>query len=427
MQTEAGPSRQTAASCSVSPSLLEAPAYLRLADMMVVLTAAALPWSTSATAIFMTAWLILIVPTIDWDELVRGLAAPACALPLAFFALADLGVLWSGGTWESGLHGLNPVSKLLLIPLLLYHFRRSERASWVLAGFVGSCTVLMMLSWIVLIAPSWKITATASNGVPVKNYIDQSQEFALCAFALAAPLLAAWTRRSLLAAAGLLALIAGFVANMLFVVSARTALIYMPVLLVLFVLRHLERRAALAVMAGALVAAGLVWTTSPYLRQRVADIAVEYRAFDANVPASTAQRLTYWQKSIRFIAEAPLLGHGTGSIRQLFEADSVGQTGLRAEIVSNPHNQTLSVAIQWGIVGVLVLYAMWSIHLRLFLARNTAAWIGLAVVVQNIVSSLLNSHLFDFGPGWIYVLGVGVAGGVVLGGERRSEPPERPL
>jgi hypothetical protein len=36
------------------------------------------------------------------------------------------------------------------------------------------------------------------------------------------------------------------------------------------------------------------------------------------------------------------------------------------------------------------------------------------IVVQNVVSSLFNSRLFDFGQGWLYVFGVGVAGGTVL-------------
>jgi hypothetical protein len=31
------------------------------------------------------------------------------------------------------------------------------------------------------------------------------------------------------------------------------------------------------------------------------------------------------------------------------------------------------------------------------------------VVVLNVVSSLVNSHLFGFHEGWIHVLGVGVA------------------
>jgi hypothetical protein len=40
------------------------------------------------------------------------------------------------------------------------------------------------------------------------------------------------------------------------------------------------------------------------------------------------------------------------------------------------------------------------------------------VVVQNMLSSLLNTHLFDFTSGWIYVLGVGVAGGMALAAKR---------
>jgi O-antigen ligase len=57
---------------------------------------------------------------------------------------------------------------------------------------------------------------------------------------------------------------------------------------------------------------------------------------------------------------------------------------------------------------------MWLAHLLLFRGHGLAAWIGLLVVVQNIFTSLFNSHLFDFNEGWMYVLGVGVAGGMLL-------------
>ena len=63
-------------------------------------------------------------------------------------------------------------------------------------------------------------------------------------------------------------------------------------------------------------------------------------------------------------------------------------------------------ALQWGALGVAVLYALWFAHLSLFRGEGLACWIGLLVVVQNMLSSLFNSHLFDFATGWIYVLGV---------------------
>jgi hypothetical protein len=44
--------------------------------------------------------------------------------------------------------------------------------------------LLKGLSWIVLFAPELWWTAGKNPGVPLKNYIDQSQEFALCMVAL---------------------------------------------------------------------------------------------------------------------------------------------------------------------------------------------------------------------------------------------------
>jgi O-antigen ligase len=109
------------------------------------------------------------------------------------------------------------------------------------------------------------------------------------------------------------------------------------------------------------------------------------------------------------MGSAPLLGHGTGSINAEF-SEATGQPSN----ATNPHNQMLTVGIQLGIIGIVILIAMWIAHLRLFLVPGIAAGMGLAVVVENVIGSLFNSQLFDFTQGWIYVVGAGVAGGAVL-------------
>lgn len=63
---------------------------------------------------------------------------------------------------------------------------------------------------------------------------------------------------------------------------------------------------------------------------------------------------------------------------------------------------------------MFALYAMWLSHLALFWNAGWTSWTGFLVVVQNIIRSLFNSHLSDFTEGCIYVLGVGVIGGMVL-------------
>jgi hypothetical protein len=174
----------------------------------------------------------------------------------------------------------------------------------------------------------------------------------------------------------------------------------------------------------------VLWNISPHLRATVAKFGEDYQASAIqNGPSGMGSRLEYWRKSLGFVADAPLFGHGTGSTRGLFAiaaADAQADT-LRGEIVSNPHNQTLAVAVQWGAFGVLILYALWFAHLSLFRGAGLASWIGMLVVVQNMLSSLFNSHLFDFTEGWIYVLGVGVAGGMALAQRRQDEAmPVRP-
>ena len=407
----------------VVPARQSSAALVRAADVLAAMIAASLPWSTTAPSIFVGLWLLVVTPTINWRDYARRLAQPAYALPLVILLLALVGMLWSDSDWADRLHAVKPVAKLMLIPPLFYHFSRSERGFVVCAAFVASCALLAVFSWIVLLDPALKLTATASAGVPVKNYIDQSQEFTLCAFALALPALSFWRGGSVIATLACLALILLFVTNMVFVAAARTALLCIAVLLALFAWRHLNRRAALLLLIAAVAAGALAWTASPYLRQRISNIAVEYQHGREDISlASTAQRLTYWRKAASAFAEAPLFGHGTGSIKRQFERAASDESRLDAEIVSNPHNQTLHAAVQWGLLGVVLLYALWIAHLRLFTGEGLAAWIGLVVIVQNITSSLLNSHLVDFHEGWIYVLGVGVAGGMVLKATAAGQP-----
>ncbi|TAK48891.1 MAG: O-antigen ligase domain-containing protein [Xanthobacteraceae bacterium] len=399
---------------SIWPWTWERAAWLKLSDLLAVAAAAALPWSTSALAILAVLWALSLIPSFERAAFLRVFKHPASVLPVLLFALGVAAMLWAEVPWSDRIRAVHSVAKLLFIPLLFFHFARSQRAWWPLVAFLASCAVLMIYSWFIYLAPHLALAPPRSPGVPIKDYINQSQEFVLCAFA---GLGAAWRlhRAELRWQAVLLALLAaGFLANVFFVALARTALIYIPALLLLFAVRHFKGRLIALTLAGAAVAGALVWSASPMLRGRALNVMSEYEKYrSTNAATSTGQRLEYWRKSLRFVAEAPLIGHGTGSIKALYEVAARGQSGVSAEVVSNPHNQTLRVAVQFGLVGVAVLYAMWFSHAWMFRGHRLAAWIGLVVVVQNFISSIFNSHLFDFHEGWIYVLGAGIAGGMM--------------
>src|SRR6266446_1903065 len=416
----------------ISPGVLVLPrshksvAWERTADIFAVLIAAAHPWSTSLVGIFVVGWLAVLAPTIELRSFLLTLRRPFCALPIMLFALAAVGTLWSEAPWSARLYAINPAAKLLVLPALIYHFHRSNRGAWVLMAFLGSCVLLLAMSWIVAFEPHLTIKPIAEYGVPVKNYIDQSQEFALCAVALVYLSVKFLDQRKFLAGALLALLAMSFVINMAFVVVSRTALFTTPLMLIIFAFLHMKRRGIVVAICISVTLIGAVWFTSPALRERIGSIISQYDLYkQSNEATSVGLRLEFWRKSLQFFSEAPLFGHGTGSTRSLFLQAAVGQTGAAGEVIGNPHNQTLNVAVQWGVLGTLVLYSMWLVHLLIFRGSDLGSSIGLLVVIQNVMSSLFSSHLFDFHEGWMYVLGVGVAGGMTMKAKFRKTKGSR--
>lgn len=388
-------------------------------DLFAILTAASLPWSTSLAAIFNVLMLLCMVPFLDVREFLRSLKRPICAAPIALVLLALVGTLWSDAAWGARFYAVNPTVKLLVLPVLLYHFARSPRGHWVFVAFLVSCALLSVMSWVVAFYPDLALKSDrVERGIFVKNYIDQSQEFTLCAVALAYPIAQLLRQKRYWIAGLLTALALAFFVNMVFVVVSRTALLTIPLLFGLFALLHLRWRSIAIISAALLVGAVLAWQASPQLRKTADSVASDYtRYVEKGAPTSAGLRLEFWRKSIGFFAEAPVKGHGTGATRGLFERAATPGDALyqaSAEVIGNPHNQTLNVAVQWGIIGVAALYVIWILHLLLFRGDGLANWVGLLVVVQNVFTSLFNSHLFDFHEGWMYVIGVGVAGGMVI-------------
>jgi O-antigen ligase len=403
-------SRPASADASVSQRAMARIAVL--ADWLATAVAVSLPWSTSATSILIVLWLICVLPTLDPRAVRWSLASAAGALPVLLWILGALGMLWSDVSMSERLAGLSGYHKLLVVPLLLAQFQGRKEGSRVLLGFILSCTALLVLSWALALTPGLPWRGRHVPGVPVKDYILQSAFFSICAFGLVGQAAELWHPHRKLALA-LTVLAAAFVGNILFIETARTTLVFTAVLLVVFALRQFAWKGALAVCLAAVVTSSAAWFSSPYLRERVWHAIEDLQTYGpSNVNTSVGQRFEYWRKSLAFIEEAPLFGHGTGAIPQLFRSHATAETHPNT-IATNPHNQLLVIALELGVLGSAVLVAMWVAHLMLFRGFDRLSWVGLIVVVQNIISSFFNSHLFDFTQGWFYVFAIGVLGGMV--------------
>lgn len=394
------------------------------ADYFVLGAAVTLPWSTGATSALLALWALSLIFSNKASKISDELRTAAGLFPVALWLLAGFGLLWAEDvTWSDRLRGGTEFNRLLAIPLLLAQFRNNPSAAYTIVfAFFGSCLALLLLSFLFYAWPSLSWRWSRSLGVPVRDYIAQSGEFALCSFGLLAFALKSFRSQRPWRALAALAIALLFVSNVMFIATGRTTVVVMIVLLVWFGIQQVSWKSAGTVVLCGTIVLVTAWVSSPYLQARLTTLWEEVHSYDpsSHTVASAAIRLEFWKRSSEFVRQAPILGHGTGSVESLFRKSASGTNQLSSITTRNPHNQILIVVIQLGLIGGVLLISMWGAHLQLFLHRELYALFGSFVVIQNIIGSLFNSHLFDFSQGWLYVLGVGVLGSICSDRAERS-------
>jgi hypothetical protein len=332
------------------------------------------------------------------------------------FCLGLISLSWAAASLHDGLAALHPFIRLLAIPFLIVQFRKSDNGHLVIRGYLVACTILLAVALVSSLFPAVvPILGLKYPGQVVKDLIVQSGECALCGFGLLLWAGTTWATQRYTHIFITLPLAALFFVAILYVQTARTELIIFAVIFALLFRRWFGWKGIPIGLALAGSVFALAWVSSPYLRFRVNHVTWELQEYYQHDRATSAgDRLEWWRKSLEFVRAAPVIGHGVGSIKPLFAAKAVGESGVSAVVTANPHNQIFAIAIELGLVGVAALFAMWIAHVRLFQRVVGLPWLGMIVVVQNIVGSLFNSHLFDFTQGWTYVFGVGVLGGMAL-------------
>jgi O-antigen ligase len=163
---------------------------------------------------------------------------------------------------------------------------------------------------------------------------------------------------------------------------------------------------------------------SPGAKSRFNEMATDVTAGTETKNVSTASRIDFWSKASEFVKQAPLLGHGTGSIRPLYQSLEATRPSPYGEAVADPHNQFLHTTLQVGLIGGAILLAMWAAHFWLLRGRDFASAMGLGIFAMTVVGSLFNSHISQVTQGMLYCLGVGLLGAVVLHRGAVAPPPQ---
>jgi O-antigen ligase len=264
-----------------------------LADGLAIAVAVSLPWSTTASGILIALWLLVLLPTLSFQAIRHGFGMAAGGLPAALCLLALVGMLWADVAMAERLGDFKGFLRLLCIALLLIQFQSSDKGRWVLGGFLVSCTALLLVSWLHWLVPL-PFFREAVRGVPVKDYIIQSGEFLICAYALGHLALDAWGGRRPGLAFALVGLALLFLANIAYVAPARSTLIIFAAFVLLFGFRRFGWKGLIGVIVAATALAATTWLSSPILRERVLNVFKEIHEYrTANAVTSSGVRLEF--------------------------------------------------------------------------------------------------------------------------------------
>ena len=187
-----------------------------------------------------------------------------------------------------------------------------------LYGFLASATSLLLTSFAFALIPVLDVHGNF-YGVPVKDYILQSDEFLICGFALLGAAGEFGIRHKWRDALKLFVIAIFFLVNLAFVFASRTALLVAPFLVVALGWRLSGVKGILAACLIATVLAPVLWLSSPHLRDFTLQLVADVRDYlKSDAVTSSGLHLEFLRKSIGIIEDAPLIGHGTGTIPEQF-------------------------------------------------------------------------------------------------------------
>lgn len=346
-----------------------------------------------------------------------ALSNPVARAALALFCMLGLGALYGHTPISEALGILGKYIDLAFIPLFMLMFADARtRVLGERMFFVASGLILLLsglLATHILAPQSWMNSLTTADSPAVfHSYITQGNMMAYAAFLALLKMRDAMDARSRGLWAGFAALA---IFNVLFMLQGRTGYMILLLLMAWFAWATLARyfqqrgkawgwRQGLMVMVAGMVMVGSLYMLSPRLHDRVETVRQELQAWHpdlGNEGSSTGQRLDFYYNTLHIIERNWWAGVGTGGFPDAYTEQIQGTNALPTH---NPHNEYLMVAVQTGVLGLLLLlylyYTEWRVAPTLESAYAQDAARGL--VLAYIVNCLFNSALHDHADGLFF-------------------------
>ncbi len=320
-------------------------------------------------------------------------------LSCAVFVMFILAAFYSPASLSEIGSYLNSNKKILLVPLLIIILPNDQWRLRALLAVFSALVLTLILSYLAFVPgiPEHWYKPGFARGDVFANRTTQGMWFLLAGFACLG--WAYYSHDSRRNKIGWTLLGALFLINVLYFVSGRTALVLFLPLTFVSVLLISPRRALMGALV-ILLLAGVIYLTSDYAQLRLMEIVKEVSAYrQKDEVTSSGLRLFYYQQGWALAMQAPIFGHGTGSIPILFD-QHIMQLGYPVELWRTPqslHNQFLNWLFEFGVIGLgLISWVIWRYWTAARGSQPMQRYLMGMLLANYLFNSLLNSPFESF-------------------------------
>jgi O-antigen ligase len=399
---------------------------LYLARIFALVTLCAVPISTAG--VNLGSGLVLLFAILSpevWKTLRQLATSPTTIAALLLLAALALSMTYTTASRDEALNFLLKYRKLIFLPVLFLVFYGSYETRWSKAA-IWALFATLTLAMVLTYTNFFGLTAVGPmhGNDPItkpwvfKDHISGGLMMAYLAFLSTALARDASSRtaRWLLYLVALLALI-----NVLFVLQGRTGQVVAIAYIVgyaiaqVVIFKHPTNRTRwIAAIVSVAVCLSIVAYFLTSKHSRFAETTTEISQFEVdNINTSSGVRLEFYRRSLELIVHRPIAGYGVGSVRNEFEAFAKNNTGGRAVMASNPHNEYLLMGVQIGLIGVALfvwlLYVVYRDGKRLDKLERIAVY---GYLFAFFLGCFANSLLLNFTEGnlFVFLTGILIAG-----------------
>jgi O-antigen ligase len=334
---------------------------------------------------------------------------------ILFFLFVILGSLWSIGSYGDILEGISTYKKFIFVFLILPFLIEKKNNELLLNAFFISMTLILCLVYLIFLDIIQPVNIQLYEGVSLhisesggfKTHIITNILFAFFSFISIHRFFDSSKARYLLL--GILALYYS-----IFINDGTTGQILSISLLSILIIQKYKYKAAFILpiaLLGVLTYGASNNNTSLY--SAINKVYTGIGDYESETAVKSVDvRLAMLTNGLIIIKENPWIGTGTGSINQshIDNLDKLPPTFERRSETTNPHSEYLSIAIQYGLVGLFLylflIYRLFEYTKQLpnVFYKNSAQGLLILILIGSVGTSIIT----DSGEGHFVMLFIAI-------------------